>query len=65
MSKYTGYDEKSKDRTMRYMKEHRDRITVGVPKGDKDKYKAYAESKGMSLNALIVSLLDREMQENP
>jgi predicted HicB family RNase H-like nuclease len=50
---------------MRYMKEKRDRITVGVPKGDKDKYKVHAESRGMSLNALIVELLEKDIKENP
>lgn len=64
MSKYTGYDDKSKERTMRYMKEKRDRIVVGVPKGDKDRYKAHAESKGKSLNALIVELLENDIKEN-
>ena len=64
MSKYTGYDDKSKERTMRYMKEKRDRIVVGVPKGSKDRYKAYAESKGKSLNALIVELLENDIKEN-
>lgn len=65
MSKYTGYDEKSKERTMRYMKEKRDRITVGVPKGDKDRYKAHAESKGLSLNALIVQLIEEDIKKSP
>lgn len=65
MSKYTGYDEKSKERTMRYMKEKRDRITVGVPKGDKDRYKAHAESKGLSLNALIVQLIEDDIKKSP
>lgn len=64
MSKYTGYDEKSKKRTMRYMKEKRDRITVGVPKGDKDRYKAHAESRGKSLNALIIELLEIDINEH-
>ncbi len=59
MSKY--YDEKAKERTMKYMKEKRDRIVVGVAKGDKEKYKNHAESKGKSLNALIVELLDKDM----
>ena len=59
MPKY--YDEKSKERIMRYMKEKRDRIVVGVPKGDKDRYKAHAESKGKSLNALIVELLEEDI----
>lgn len=63
MSKYKGYDEKSKERTMRYMKEKRDRITVGVPKGDKELYMQHAKSKGLSLNALIVQLLEKDMRE--
>lgn len=64
MSKYTGYDDKSKERTMRYMKEKRDRIVVGVPKGDKDRYKTHAESKGKSLNALIVELLENDISKS-
>lgn len=61
MSAYNGYNEKSKERTMRYMKEKRDRIVVGVPKGDKDRYKAHAESKGKSLTGLIVELLENDI----
>ena len=61
MSAYKGYNEKSKERTMRYMKEKRDRIVVGVPKGDKDRYKAHAESKGKSLTGLIVELLENDI----
>lgn len=64
MSKYTGYNDKSKERTMRYMKEKRDRIVVGVPKGDKDRYKTHAESKGKSLNALIVELLENDISKS-
>lgn len=63
MSKYTGYDDKSKERTMRYMKEKRDRIVVGVPKGDKEKYTVHAQSQGLSLNALIVQLLEKDISE--
>lgn len=59
------YNEKSKARTMKYMKENRDRITTWVLKGDKDKYKAHAAKRGMSLNALIVELLEQDMKENP
>lgn len=64
MSKYTGYDEKSKERTMRYMKEKRDRIVVGVPKGDKEKYTAHAQQRGLSLNALIVQLLENDINQS-
>lgn len=63
MSEYKGYDQKSKDRTMKYMKEKRDRIVVGVAKGKKEDYRLYAESKGLSLNALIVKLIEEDMKK--
>ena len=58
-----AYDEKSKARTMKYMEEHREKLTLNLPKGDKDRYKAYADSKGMSLTALIVKLIEEDMKE--
>lgn len=59
MPKY--YDDKSKERTMRYMKEKRDKLTLNLPAGDKERYKTHAENKGMSLTALIVELLETDM----
>ena len=38
-----------------------DDIKVRVPKGMREHYKNYAESKGKSLNALIVELLEADM----
>lgn len=38
-----------------------DDIKIRVPKGEREKYKAYAESKGKSLNALIIELLESDM----
>lgn len=38
-----------------------DEIKIRIPKGEKDKIKAYAESKGMSLNSFIRSLIENEM----
>ena len=60
---YTGYDEKSKERTMKYMAESRDKLTLNLPKGDKDIYKEFAESQGKSLTALIVELIEKEMKK--
>ena len=40
-----AYNEKSKVRTMRYMKENRDKLTLNLPKGAKEKYKEYLKSK--------------------
>lgn len=60
-----AYNEKSKARTMRYMKENRDKLTLNLPKGAKEKYREYAQSKGMSLTELIVQLLEEDMKKFP
>ena len=62
MSKYTGYSETSKNASMKYNKEKRDNLNINLPKGKKDEYKAFAESRGMSLTALIVKLIEDEMK---
>ena len=58
------YDEKAKERTIKYMKNSRVKLTLNLPLGDKERYKIYAESKGMSLTALIVKLLEEDMKNN-
>ena len=58
------YDEKSKERTMRYMKEKRDKLTLNLPLGDKERYRAYAESKGKSLTGLIVELIEEDISRS-
>lgn len=40
-----------------------DEIKVRVPKGERDRYKQYAESKGKSLNALIIELIEQDMKQ--
>lgn len=60
MSIYKGYTEKGKIAANKYKKEHRDRIIVEVPKGKKEEYRAKAESKGLSLTAYIVSLIEND-----
>ena len=56
-----AYNEKAKERTMKYMKESRDKLTLNLPKGDKERYKAYAESQGKSLTGLIVELIEADV----
>lgn len=57
-----AYDDKAKARTMKYMKEKRDKLTLNLPLGDKERYKAHAESKGKSLTGLIVELLEEDIK---
>lgn len=47
----------------KYNEKAYDRIEVKVYKGQKDKIKAHAESKGMSLNAYINDLIERDMNK--
>lgn len=44
-------------------REKLDDIKVRVPKGKREVYKSHAERKGKSLNALIIELLEKDMQE--
>ena len=41
-----------------YIKGHYDYIRVNVPKGKREKIKAYAESQGMSVNKLLLTALE-------
>ncbi len=59
-----AYSEAQKKATAKYMKNKLDDIKVRVPKGKREVYKAHAERKGKSLNALIVELLEKDMQEH-
>lgn len=58
------YDEKAKERTMKYMKEKRDKLTLNLPLGSKERYKKHAESKGKSLTSLIVDLVEDDIRES-
>lgn len=45
----------------KYNAENYDRISLSVPKGKKDKIKAFAESKGESLNGYVNRVIDEDM----
>ena len=46
-----------------YIAKTYDRINLTVPKGEKDKIKAHAESKGESVNGYINRLIAEDMKE--
>ena len=52
-----------KKATNKYLEKFED-IKIRVPKGCRDKYKEYAASKDMSLNNLIISLIEKDMANN-
>ena len=55
-------DEKTKATMLKYRKNAREQIQVDMAKGMKAKIKAYADKRGMSMSALILQLLESEMQ---
>lgn len=59
-----AYDEKAKERTIRYMKERRDKLTLNLPLGDKERYKKHADKKGKSLTGLIVDLIEEDIKKS-
>lgn len=58
------YDAKAKERTMKYMKEKRDKLTLNLPLGMKERFKMYAASKGQSLTELIVDLIEFDINRS-
>ncbi len=57
------YSEAQKRATLKYRTKAYDRIEITIPKGEKETYKAQAEKRGMSLNAYIISLIEKDMEE--
>lgn len=47
-----------------YAKDHYDRLNIQVPKGKKAEIQAHAKSKGMTLNAYVNDLIERDMAQN-
>jgi predicted DNA binding CopG/RHH family protein len=52
-----------KKATIKYMAENLEEIRFRVPIGDKEKIRAFAQTKGMSLTAYIKSLIEKDMEE--
>ena len=60
MSEYKGYTKALGEASQKYIKEKRDRFGMNMPKGKLEEYKAKAASKGMSLSAYIVWLIEND-----
>lgn len=58
-----GYIESQRAATARYNKKTYDVIGVRVKKGQRAQIKAFAQSQGKSVNALINELLEKAMHE--
>lgn len=53
---------KTTDYKRKFNDDNYDRIYVSAPKGKKEEYKQLAENNNMSLNALIIELLERKIK---
>ncbi len=56
--------EASKKAVKKYLAKF-DEIKIRVPKGKRDAYKALADAENVSLNQLIVNLLEEELKKHP
>lgn len=56
------YDEKAKNRIMKYQAKNRETLNLNLPVRTKEKWKTYAEERGTSVTALITELIENEMK---
>ena len=58
-----AYTEAQKKASIKYMAEKTDDIRLRVPKGLKEKYKAEAEKRGISMTQFIINCIEKEINE--
>lgn len=64
IKKKREYSQAQNKATQRYIKNNYDSVMIRMPKGKKDKIKAFAESKNESLNGFIIRAVDEAMESN-
>lgn len=57
-----AYSEAQKKATLKYREKNYARINLDLKKEKKEEYRKQAENQGMSLNAYIISLIERDMK---
>lgn len=60
MSKYKGYTQERGKATMKHLTEHYEQLRVWVRKGEKERYKALAAARGLSLAEYIKGLIEED-----
>ena len=58
------YTDAQKKASAKYLKEKRDKLTLNLPLGSKQRFKDYAESKGKTLTRLIIDLIENEIEND-
>lgn len=54
----------SQKKSIKKYQDKLDRLGIRIPKGANEKYKAHAAKRGKSLTALIIELLENDMQKS-
>ena len=62
VSEYNGYTKAMGQATRRYKEKNMERIVLDVRKGVKERYKAKAKERGMSLSAYICWLIENDTE---
>ena len=57
-----AYSEAQKRATLKYKAKTYEQVSLQLKKGKKEIYRAQAEKRGMSLNAYIISLIEKDME---
>lgn len=58
-----AYSKSQNKATQKYIAKNYDQISIRIPKGKREEYKTHAESKGKSLNQLVVDLIEEDMNK--
>lgn len=58
------YSEAQKKATLKYRQKSYARINLDIKKEKKEQYKIQAAKRGLSLNAYIVSLIEKDIEAN-
>lgn len=64
LRKKREYSQAQNKATQRYIKNNYDSVMIRMPKGKKEKIKAFAESKNESLNGFVNRAIDEAMESN-
>jgi len=58
------YTEKKKESNRRWDEKNLDRISIAVPKGNREKIKAHAAAQGETVNGFIKRAIDEAMERD-
>ena len=61
--KKSKYDEKAKERITRCLRKNYSPLNINLRKGVKEKYKAFAASKGMSITEMFIRYMESEIEK--